>query len=113
MGGTLEVASYGALQTLMVVGDHQLDPAQASSLQGSEKLVVGRFALGVRYLHRQDLPETVVSDPRDHQDPLAHHPRVHPHLLVAGIHEQVGVSLRFELARPPRLEFGVKGAGQL
>ena len=35
---------------------------------------------------------------------------IHPDLLVAGVHEHVGVGTRFESATPPGLELRVEGA---
>ena len=58
VGGTLEVAGYGRLEAPVVVGDHQFHARKSSPLQGAEQLLVGGFALGVRDLHSQDLPES-------------------------------------------------------
>ena len=112
MGSSLEVPSDGGFQALVVIRDDQLHARKPSPPQGPEELLVGGFALGVGYLYAEDLPKAVVPHGRDDEDPLVHHPLFHPHLLVAGIHEQVRVGLRFEPALPPRFELGVKGAGQ-
>ena len=86
-------------------------PRKPSRLQGAEQLVVGRLALGVGHLHGEDLPQPVgVAHRRDDQNALAHHPPIHPGLLVAGIHEQVGVGLRLQRAIPPCCELRVQGA---
>jgi hypothetical protein len=112
VGGALEVTRYGRLEALVLVGDHELDARKAPPLQRAKQFLVGRLALGVGDLHRQYLPKAVVSYPRDDQYPLAHHPVSQPHLLVAGVHEHVGVGPRFEPASPPRFELGVQASGQ-
>ncbi len=97
----------------MVVGGYQLHAFEPPSLQGAEQLLVGRFALGVGYLHPKDLAHAIVAHRRDHQNPLAHDLMVHPHLLIAGIHEQVRVRLGLQPALPPRLKLGVESRGQV
>ena len=96
----------------MVVGDHQLHTRKSSPLQGPEELLVGGLALGVCDPYAKDLPEAVVPNARDDQNAPVNHLMVHPDLLVAGIHEHVGVGPRFESAIPPGLELRVEGAGQ-
>jgi hypothetical protein len=88
----------------VVVGDHQLHALETPSFERAEQILVGRLALGVGYLHGEDLPEAIVPHPRDDEDPLADQPPIHPHLPVASVHEQVGVACRFEPTVPPRLE---------
>src|SRR5947209_1880570 len=69
----LEVAAYGCLETLVVVGDHQLHPLKPSPFEGAEQLLIARLAFGVGHLHPEDLPQTVrLAHPRDDYDPLAH-----------------------------------------
>ena len=77
---------------------------EPARLERAEELLVGGLALGVCYLHGEDLPEAVVPHPRDDQDPLADHPPIHPHLLVASVHEQVGVASASSRRLPPRFE---------
>ena len=104
MGNSLEVASDGRFEALVIVADDQLHTRKTPPLQGSEEFLVGRFALGIRNLYAKDLPEAVVPNTRDDQDPLAYHLVIHPHLLVAGVYEHVGVGPRFESAIPPGFE---------
>src|SRR5215217_5490091 len=59
-GGPLEVAGYGRLEALVIVGDGELDAFEPTGLQRAEKLLVGRFALGVCNFHADDLPEAIV-----------------------------------------------------
>src|SRR5215218_10520782 len=62
--------------------------------------------------YAKHLPEAVVPNARDDQNAPVNHLMVHPDLLVAGVHEHVGVGPRFESAIPPGLELRVEGAGQ-
>ena len=96
----------------MIVRNHQLHPFESAPLQGAEEILVGSLALGVRHLHGNDLAHPVLPHRTDDEDALAHHPPVRPGLLVASVHEQVGVGLRFEPAVPPPLELSVQTAGQ-
>jgi hypothetical protein len=104
VGSPLEVASERRLEALVVVGDDQLHALEPPPLQRAEQLVVGGLALGVCYLHPEDLPQPVVSERRDHQDALTHDPVVNPHLLIAGVDEDVRVAFGLQRAAPPRFE---------
>ena len=84
----------------MVVGDHQLHTRKSSPLQGPEELLVGGLALGVCDPYAKDLPEAVVPNARDDQNAPVNHLMIHPDLLVAGVHEHVGVGLSVESTRP-------------
>lgn len=82
---------HGGFETFVVVGDYQLDAFEPPNFQRSEQLLIGRLTLGVRNLHRQDLPKTILAHRRDDQDSLAHYPVARPRLLVAGVHKEVGI----------------------
>src|SRR5918995_2281885 len=112
VGGTLEVAGYGRFEPLVVVGDYNPHARKPPPLQRAKQIPVGGLALSVRNLHREYLPQPIVPHSRDDQCPLAYHPRVHPHLLVAGVHEQVGVCLRLQPTIPPRFELRVQAANE-
>ena len=87
--GSLKMAGYGGFQAFVVASRTGRGPGRC-------------LTLGVGYLHGEDFPEGIRSHARDDQDPLAYHPPIHPDRLVAGVHKQVGVSLGFEPAVPPR-----------
>jgi hypothetical protein len=50
--------------------------------------------------YTKHLPEAVVPNARDDQNAPVNHLMIHPDLLVAGVHEHVGVGLSFESTRP-------------
>lgn len=77
----------------MIVGDHQLYPREAPALEAAKQVLVGGFALGVGDIHGYYLPKAVIPYRLGDQHPLAYDPRAHPDLLVASVHEQVGIGV--------------------
>src|SRR5215217_2646760 len=108
----LEVASYRCLQSFMIVGDHKLHAWKAPALKRAEKRLVGGLALGVCSLNSEYLPEAVIPRTRDEEDSLADHLMAYPDLLVAGVHEQVRVSLGLQRPAPPCLKLCVEASCQ-
>jgi len=75
--------------------------------------LVGRLALGVRNLHGEYLPQAVqFTHRRSDEHALAHHPPIHPRLLVAGVNEQIRVGSGLQPAIPPGFELRVQAPGQ-
>lgn len=96
----------------MRVGCHKHDAGESAGFQIREQIVVGRLALGVGDRNGHDLSEAVVSHAVDDQHAVAHHASGPPHLLVAGVHEQVGPGVAGQTARAPGLKLGVEPAAQ-
>ena len=78
--------------------------AEAPPLQRPEQLVVGGRSVSAAAFHPDDLPVAVVPDAQDDQYTLVLPAHPHPHLLVAGVNEEVRISPRLQPALPPRFE---------
>ena len=80
----------GGLKTLVRVGDHQLDPAQATAGQGTEELRPEGLCLAVADRHAEHLAATigVGADRDDHRH--GHDVPVPPGFHVGGVQPHVG-----------------------
>ena len=96
-----EVAFDGRHQSPVIVARDQLHAGESPGLQLAEALLVGRLALGVRDIHRQDLPLAVLPHTGHDQHPLAHDASILPDILIAGIDGQVRIGHVIQPAAAP------------
>jgi len=66
--GRAEDLGDGGLQSLMSIGDHQLDAAQAAPGEGAQELDPKRLGLAVADRHAQHLAPAVVVDANSNDD---------------------------------------------
>ncbi len=65
---TLERPSQGGDQAGVLIGDHQLDPAESAGLQRPEEVAPVRLVLAVADVAAQDLSVPVCGDAGGHDD---------------------------------------------
>src|SRR5579884_449342 len=92
-GGLRENLADRRLQTLVIVGDDELDAGEPTRLQAGQEIAPARPALAVRQLDRQDLAPAVLVNRHRHQHSLADNDPGLAHLLVARIQDQIGIAL--------------------
>ena len=78
-------------QSLVVVGDHELDAAKAALFEGEKEIPPAGLAPAAGELDPEDLEVTVLVDADRHQDSLASNDAAFSHPFVAGIEDEVGV----------------------
>ena len=88
-GSSLEVAPGRCLDAIVVIGRDHFNAGEPSSLQGLEQLGPGGCVLGVGDVHCDDLTLALGVYGDHHEYSLIDHPPVDPHLLVAGVDQEV------------------------
>jgi pimeloyl-ACP methyl ester carboxylesterase len=74
----------------MIVRDNELDTMKAARLQRLQKVLPARAALAVGQLNRKHLAAAFPVDADRDQHRLARNNPVIPHLLIAGVQDQIG-----------------------
>src|SRR3954453_20648547 len=85
--GALEVDLDRLDQAAVVVGDHQVHPAQAAALEALEQGTPTGFALAVPDLEPEDLAVPLRGDARGDQRAAGAHPPVLADLEYQGVHQ--------------------------
>ena len=73
----------------VVVGDDELDTAEAAPAQSQQEVLPGRAALAVGHVDGQDLAATVPVDADRDQHGLARDHAALAHLLITGVEDEV------------------------
>ena len=68
MTGALEAAAQGGDETGVLIGDHQLHPAEPTRPQRPQELAPEHFLFGVADVAAQDLPGAIRGDAGGHDD---------------------------------------------
>ncbi len=106
-GHSRQVLAPGVGQSGVGVGDHQPKAPQAPLLQPRHKLRPGELRLPVDHLDPHHLAVTLCIHPDRHQHRRVHDPALPPHLLVAGVQDQIG-KLALQRPQTPRLQLLVQ-----
>ena len=80
----------GGFEPEVVIGDDELDTAEAPGAQALEKGGPKGPVLGVAHLDAEHLSVPVAGDPGRHDDRSRDHPAAHPALHVGGVAEDIG-----------------------
>ena len=97
-----QALANGLLESVVVVGDDELDAMKTSLLEADQEIPPTRPALAVRKLHTQDLPPPFPVDADRDQNRLRLNHVIHPHLFVTRVEDQI----RKRLTKPPARKAG-------